>query len=568
MPLRRNPAGRPALSAARAAAIAIAAPLLVAQVASGAPSATTVFSYVGLNVWTGSSQSFVVPADVHRLAITARGGDGAGDTYPLTDPRKYGGHGAVVTTTEPVPVTPGATLTVYVAGRGEPGRGNNVAGKGGWGFGSGGQGGSGYAGGGGGGGTAVVSDLDGLLVVAGGGGGSGSAAGSEGGEAAAGGLAAGGDGGAAGAGSGGADGVGGAAGGPLGVGANATAGANFSLGAGADGGIGAKRSSGSRSIPFGGGGGGGYGGGGGGGGTGPSDYGAGGGAGGSFSVVDATFAASTLPWNPGDLRTGSSGEVTITTLPPPEVATLGASDITYDSALVIAEVNANGLDMTAVGVNYGTDAVLVGAGGGAPAALSPAAASGTSAVTMSAVLSGLEPETTYYFRAAGSSQGGEATGAVRSFTTTARPVAAPTAESQPVSATEPAPVPVSLVPVSPFRVPGIRTRSFVRRGWVLTSGLMPPGATSMVQVATRMPTSSSVRTRAHGATPPRRTTTVRHRCTVARRPGSSARVYRCGIRLGTGTWRVLTQARAGSRVVGQRPVVMRVVAPVRARVTG
>lgn len=322
------------------------------------------------------------------------------------------------------------------------------------------------------------------------------------------------------------------------------------------------RSRSSRTIPFGGGGGGGYGGGGGGGGTASTDYGAGGGAGGSYSVVDATFTPSTLPWDTGDLRSGSPGEVLITTLPPPDVSTVAATDITADSARVSASVNPNGVAMGAVAIAYGTDAAQVASGAGTQEALSPAAASGTAAVALSTVLEGLLPDTTYYFRATGSSPGGEGTGAVLSFTTLAMPVTAP-------AGSPPAAGPV-VGPATPSasRLPGMRTRSFVRRGWVLTVGVVPARATSVVQVATRVAALPRAQSVVRAATPSRHATVVRRRCATVRRPGGVTRAYRCSMRLGTGTWRVLTQARAGSRVVGQRPVVLRVVAPTRVRVTG
>jgi len=322
---------------ARSISMLIAASVLTSgQMAVGAalPAAaatTYTFDFSGANQNSGTIQTWVVPADVSAIYVTARGGDGAGDTMPNSDPRKYGGHGAVVTMTTPVAVTPGATLSIYVAGRGDPGRGSNAAGKGGWGYGAGGQGGSGYAGGGGGGASAVVSDLDGLLIVAGGGGGAGAEIGADGGTAAYLGTAAGQAGLGTGGGGGGDAGVGGAAGAPGATGVLATAGQSFA--AGGAGGTGAKNSTGSRSYPFGGGGGGGYGAGGGGGGesrSGATDGGAGGGAGGSFSAVSATFAPSTLPWNTGDLRVGNPGQIIITTYdppPPPPVAPTAPMDV-------------------------------------------------------------------------------------------------------------------------------------------------------------------------------------------------------------------------------------------------
>lgn len=314
--------------------------LLVAPPASAT---TETFSFIGSIQDASSTQTWIVPSDVIQIYVTARGGDGAGDTFPR--PTKHGGRGAVVQFLTPVSVTPGATLTIYVAGRGDAGRGNNTSGKGGWGYGSGGQGGSGYAGGGGGGASALVSDMDGLLVVAGGGGGAGAAVGAQGGSAADSNTENGGAGLTSGAGLGGNSGSGGAAGTAVSIGTNPTSGATFVSGGG--GGAGGLRSTRSRSTPFGGGGGGGYGGGGGGGGTG---NGAGGGGGGSFSAVTASFSPSTLPWTSDD-RIGNPGEITISTVTPaptpapapaPQRAPVTVETVNFDSALIPNIIANNG----------------------------------------------------------------------------------------------------------------------------------------------------------------------------------------------------------------------------------
>jgi len=318
--------------------------LLVAPPASAT---TETFSFIGLIQDASSTQTWIVPSDVIQIFVTARGGDGAGDNIK-PPPTKHGGRGAVVQFLTPVSVTPGATLTIYVAGRGGQGVGARTGGKGGWGYGSGGQGGSGYAGGGGGGASALVSDMDGLLVVAGGGGGAGAAVGAQGGSAANSNTEAGGDGLTSGAGLGGNSGSGGAAGTAVLSGTNPTSGATFVSGGG--GGAGGLLSPKSGRVPFGGGGGGGYGGGGGGGGLG---IGAGGGGGGSFSAVAASFSPSTLARPAGDDRIGNPGEITISTVAPagapapapapaPQRAPVTVETVNFDSALIPNIIANNG----------------------------------------------------------------------------------------------------------------------------------------------------------------------------------------------------------------------------------
>ena len=154
-------------------AAVVGAALVAAQSAPAAPTSTR-FDF------TGTEQTFTVPAGVttvHVVAIGGKGGTGAGNT-------REGGFGAIVNAD--LAVTPGEVLSVIVGGNGDDATGT-AGGAGG--FNNGGAGGSdnlttgfGDEGGGGGGGMSdVVSSegfLNGALVVGAGGGGSGGGTGS------------------------------------------------------------------------------------------------------------------------------------------------------------------------------------------------------------------------------------------------------------------------------------------------------------------------------------------------------------------------------------------------------
>jgi Glycine rich protein len=138
--------------------------ILFAVVAAPASAASTIFEY------TGTEQTFVVPAEVRSIHVMAAGGEGATGTPFWAE----GGRGASVTTD--IAVTPGETFYVEVGGAGL--RGGLPA------FGGGGAGGADTLGGQPGGGGGGASDIRRLprsapgsastrLVVAAGGGGSG-----------------------------------------------------------------------------------------------------------------------------------------------------------------------------------------------------------------------------------------------------------------------------------------------------------------------------------------------------------------------------------------------------------
>jgi len=140
---------------------------LCASVASAGLGSSQTFFYNGTTGADGSSQPFVVPADVCEIsadALGAEGGSGFGS---------FAARGAGGQATATIPVTPGETLQVNVGGQGLAGL-TSAGGAGG--FNGGGAGGtSGNAGGGGGGASDVRqggTTLTHRVVVAGGGGGS------------------------------------------------------------------------------------------------------------------------------------------------------------------------------------------------------------------------------------------------------------------------------------------------------------------------------------------------------------------------------------------------------------
>jgi len=157
-------------------------PLLGLLLLLGGPAARaqTTFSY------TGSVQTYTVPAGITTLTLQVAGGGGGGGGADENGAGSAGGNGALVSGT--VSVTPGQVIKIYVGGGGvngytsnfghtcsnSAGAGGGAGGAGGFAGGAGGQAGcSGWSGGGGGGGAAsVVTNAAGtVLLVAGGGGG-------------------------------------------------------------------------------------------------------------------------------------------------------------------------------------------------------------------------------------------------------------------------------------------------------------------------------------------------------------------------------------------------------------
>jgi len=95
----------------------------------------------------------------------------------------------------------------------------------------------------------------------------------------------------------------------------------------------------------------------------------------------------------------------------PMVATLDATDIGGVSATLNGTVNPNGAP-AAGHFDWGTSPLSL-----VNTTVPDSVGSGTSAVPVSKVISGLTPNTLYYFRAAGSNAGGNTNGGIMSFTT-------------------------------------------------------------------------------------------------------------------------------------------------------
>jgi uncharacterized protein YjdB len=128
----------------------------------------------------------------------------------------------------------------------------------------------------------------------------------------------------------------------------------------------------------------------------------------------------------------ATGEATVEVVAPlPTVDTEPASEIGVFTAKLHATVSAKGSPATAW-FRYGTDAAL----GTASETPHVDIGSGEAEMSLDAEVDGLDPATTYYFRAVASNDGGEREGDVESFVT--RPLAPPsvaTLEPSPVTST-------------------------------------------------------------------------------------------------------------------------------------
>ena len=96
----------------------------------------------------------------------------------------------------------------------------------------------------------------------------------------------------------------------------------------------------------------------------------------------------------------------------PAVSTGPASAVTSSTATLSGAVNPNGAD-TQITFNYSADSSLLGCGSTAQQQIG----AGAHTVPVNASLSGLTPDTTYYFQTAASNSAGSAQGQVMSFTT-------------------------------------------------------------------------------------------------------------------------------------------------------
>jgi hypothetical protein len=98
---------------------------------------------------------------------------------------------------------------------------------------------------------------------------------------------------------------------------------------------------------------------------------------------------------------------------------------------------------------------------------------------------------------------------------------------------------------------------------LITTGVAPDGATSVVQIASGVSAQISL---SQMALRPRATVRVATKCPITSK--GVARSYTCKARLGAGMWALTTQARAGSTVVAQVATRARVKATKRTAVTG
>jgi hypothetical protein len=138
--------------------------------------------------------------------------------------------------------------------------------------------------------------------------------------------------------------------------------------------------------------------------------------------VDGTNSISSIscPASIVCIAVDSEGNVLTGSLPP--FATTGsAGSIARNAATLNGTVNPNGIDVTDCHFSYG-----VGSPSGANVPCSSAPGSGTSAVPVSASLSGLASGTTYQFRLVATTAGGTNFGAVESFTTSSGTPPTPT----------------------------------------------------------------------------------------------------------------------------------------------
>src|SRR5205085_631727 len=103
--------------------------------------------------------------------------------------------------------------------------------------------------------------------------------------------------------------------------------------------------------------------------------------------------------------------LSLTTLTPATATTQAATAITTTTATLGASVNPQGSD-TSVTFAYGTDTTLAT---GTTTTAAQAVGSGTTDVAVTAPVTGLTPDTTYYFRVVATSAGGTTAGPILSL---------------------------------------------------------------------------------------------------------------------------------------------------------
>jgi murein DD-endopeptidase MepM/ murein hydrolase activator NlpD len=114
---------------------------------------------------------------------------------------------------------------------------------------------------------------------------------------------------------------------------------------------------------------------------------------------------------------GISDDVSVTVVNrPPDVTTTAAGTVTSTTAILGGSVNPQGT-VTNAWFEYGTSSTLSSYYSSSPQLIG----SGNSRASVYETLSGLNPNTIYYFRAAASNNAGTSKGAIQSFTTSATP---------------------------------------------------------------------------------------------------------------------------------------------------
>ena len=122
---------------------------------------------------------------------------------------------------------------------------------------------------------------------------------------------------------------------------------------------------------------------------------------------------------------------TLLTLPnAPTVVTKAASPIGQSTATLTGTVNPNGGEVTKCEFEYGTTVSY-----GSTAPCSPAPGSGTSAVAVSAAITGLSANTTYHFRISATNAGGTSKGSDETLKTTANAPTVVTKAASPIAQT-------------------------------------------------------------------------------------------------------------------------------------